>query len=537
VRAPGRVSRRALADAGLCVLSGLLTALSMPGFGLAWGGALCLVPLLVAIHGRPPGRAFLLGWLAGATAFLVGMSWVAHTVHLYGGMPYVAAWPVAVLPALYLGLYTGAFAWGLNRMALKDVPPLLGGPLWWVALEFARSHVFGGMPWNLLGHAFTPLIRFIQIADLGGVYAVSWFAATINLSLFALLTPLIDRTRLYRQGYWMFHAVVLLLVPIGVGTYGQVRIAALSIEHHDHPDPAGPIRVGLVQPNIPQDVKWDPAYRDATLARLERLTRQVAEGPDGPLDLVIWPEASAPLLLDLSPGFRERVEALARETGVHLMVGSLAEAPGRPGAVLNAVYMIDPEGRVTGRAAKAHLVPFGEYVPLERVLFFVRSLTDGIGNVVPGAPPYRLPFPKGDPAVAVCFELTFPEIVRARMADATGGTRPAFLATITNDAWFGRSAAPEQHFAHAVFRAVENRTYVVRAANTGISGMVDPYGVVHLRTGLDREAAVTVSIQRRFAPPFYARHGNVLAWASVILSAVFLTLRFPRRPGPRAVRG
>jgi apolipoprotein N-acyltransferase len=539
VKRLSRPSPRTLAEGGLCVLSGLLTALAMPGFGLAWAGALCLVPLLVATHGKGPKRAFLLGWLAGTTAFLVGMSWVADTVHLYGGLPYVAAWPVAILPALYQGLYTGAFAWGLNRMTARRVPPLLGGPLLWVALEFARSHVFGGMPWNLLGHALAPMIRFIQVADLGGIYAVSWFAATVNLSLFALLTPLLDRGqgRLYRQGYWLFHAVVLCLVPICVATYGQVRIASLSIERHEHPDPAGPIRVGLVQPNIPQDVKWDPAYREATLARLERLTRKATADADSPPEVVIWPEASAPLLLDLSPGFRRRVALLARDLGVHLMVGSLAEAPDKRGAVLNAVYMIDPDGRVTGRTAKAHLVPFGEYVPLERLLFFVRSITSGIGDVVPGAPPFRLPLPRGDAAVAVCFELTFPNLVRERMNDETGGTRPAFLATVTNDAWFGRSAAPAQHFAHAVFRAVENRAYVVRSANTGISGMVDPYGVPHLRTELDREAAVTVDIGPRFARPFYARHGNVLAWASVILSAVFLTFRFPRRPGPGAVRG
>ncbi len=532
-----RPSPRGLLDGGLCILSGLLTALAMPGFGLSWAGALCLVPLLAAVQGKPPGRAFLLGWLAGATAFLTGMSWVADTVHLYGGLPYAAAWPVAILPAVYLGLYTGAFAWGLNRMRAKGVPPLLGGPLLWVALEFARSHVFGGMPWNLLGHAFTPLVRLIQIADLGGVYAVSWFAATVNLSLFALLLPLLDRARNYRQGYWLFHAVMLGLVPIAVATYGQVRIAAMSLERQQHPDPAGPVRVGLVQPNIPQDVKWDPSFRAATLARLERLTRQVAEGPDGPPEVVVWPEASAPLLLDRSPGFRRRVTALARELHTHLMVGSLADAPDKPGAVLNAVYVIDPDGRVAGRTAKAHLVPFGEYVPIERVLFFVRSLTNGIGNVVPGAPPYRLPLPRGDAAVAVCFELTFPNIVRARMNDDTGGSRPAFLATVTNDAWFGRSAAPEQHFAHAVFRAVENRAYVVRAANTGISGMVDPYGIVHMKTALDREAAVIVSIGPRFPRPPFARYGNVLAWGSVILSAVFLTFRFPRRPGPGAVRG
>lgn len=514
------VSGRAVGGAALCVLSGLLTAFAMPGLGPAPAAFVALVPLLAAVRGAAPGRALILGWLAGAVAFGIGMGWVADTVHTYGGLPYWLAWPAALLLAGYLGLYTGLFAAGASLLERARAPRVLVLPLLWVALEYLRAHLLTGVPWNLLGDAVHNYVRVIQIADLGGVYAVSWFVATVNVSLFALLLPWLDRSRGYRQSHYLTHGIVLFLVPIAVAAYGQVRIASLSLHHQQHPDPQGPIRVALVQPDIPQDVKWDPAYREATLARLERLTRRAA--PARP-DVVIWPEASAPLVLEGSPGFRRRVEALARQVHAWLMVGSLAPVPERPTAVRNALYLIDPEGGIAGEVAKAHLVPFGEYVPLEGVLSFVRSLTHGIGDVAPGRGPFRLTTPRGDAAVAICFELIFPDLVRKRMADA------AYLVTVTNDAWFGHSAALEQHFANAVFRAVENRTYVVRAANTGITGMVDPYGIVHARAPVDTRAVLQVKIQARADRSFYTRHGDVAAIASVIVSAAFLALGLRRR--------
>jgi apolipoprotein N-acyltransferase len=512
---PGRALTGArVRGPALAAVSGVLAALASPGFGLGPLAAVCLVPLLVATWRARPAQALLRGWLAGTICFGIGMAWVADTTHTYGALPYALTYPVALLLAGYLGLYTGLFALGARLLAGSRVPRVVSLPLLWVALEYARAHLLTGLPWNLLGHAAYRWVRFVQIADLGGIYAVSWFLATLNVCLFALLLPWLDRSRPYRQGHLLNHGLLLFLVPISVAAYGQVRIASLSLASQEHPDPAGPIRVALVQPNIPEDVKWDPGNRQRTLERLERLTREA--GALHP-DVIVWPEASAPLVLERSPGFLGRVQALAREVDTWLMVGSLAPVPGRPGAVRNALYLMDPAGRIVGQAAKAHLVPFGEYVPLERVLFFVRSLTEGIGDVAPGVGPFLLPHPRGEAAVAVCYELIFPDLVRRRMESGA-----AYLVTVTNDAWFGRSAAPEQHFANAVFRAVENRTYVVRAANTGISGMVDPYGIVHARTGLDTEAVLQTRIEARRGAPFYGRRGDVAAWGSVIITVVLL---------------
>lgn len=510
----------------LAVASGLLTALALPGMG--GPGALAyaaLAPLLWVTVEATGGHAFALGWLAGTVAFFASMAWVADTVHTYGALPYWIAYPVALLNALYLGAYTGVFAWVSRFLFARRVPLVLAAPLVWVALEYARAHLVTGDPWNLLGLALADSTRIVQLADITGVYGVSGFIVVINVCLFTLVAPLFGRYPGRRQSFFLNHALLLFLVPICVVTYGQVRIASLGLDHQRHPNPEGPIRVSLVQPNIPQAQKWDPAFLEETIQRLERLTRAAA--PHRP-EMVVWPEASAPLVLEEDPMLSGRVAALAKGLGSHLVVGTLSPAEG--GAARNAVTLFDPQGRAVAQVAKTHLVPFGEYVPLERYLPFVRALTAGIGNVLPGAEPVVLPHPRGAAAVAVCYEIIFPDLVRRRMAGA------AFIVTITNDAWFGASAALAQHFAQARMRAVENRAYVVRAANTGITGMIDPYGIVQAAAEPNTEALVNVAIDRAFAPGFYATHGDVFARASVILVfliSTFAAFRRAKRPRQR----
>ncbi len=491
------------------IVSGVLTGFSAPGMGPGAIALIALVPLLAVISSASPRRAFLLGWLAGTVTFTVSMSWVAYTMHTFGGLPYLLAVPIMLLLATYLGGYTALFAVGVRWLSsgqvVLQVPLVLGAPLLWVTLEYLRSYLLTGLPWNLLGLSLYPYTRLIQFADLTGIYGISFFVVIINVSLYALLRPFI-RQGGRRQSYYLNHAILLLMLPICVATYGQVRIASLSLNHQSNPNPDGPIRAALIQPNIPQSSKWNPGFLFETINRLERLTRSAGE-----LDLIIWPEAAVPLVLDRDLFYKMRVEQLAKELNTHLLVGSLSKTT-RDNATLNAAYLIDPEGHTIARAAKEHLVPFGEYVPLEKLLPFVRKLTDDIGDLLPGEGPAVLAHPRATLGLAVCYELIFPALVRERFKDGAD-----LLVTITNDAWFGDSAAPEQHLATAVFRAIENRTYVLRAANTGISAMVDPYGLINPRTQLNTEAALTVQADVRIDNPFYSRHGDLFARASVIL--------------------
>lgn len=503
------------------LLSGVLTGLSTPGMGPGAIAFVALVPLLAVTSGASPKRAFLLGWLAGTVSFTVSMWWTAYTMHTFGHLPYFLTVPVMLLLTAYLGIYTALFAtgarWLSSGQVVLQVPLVLGAPLLWVALEYFRSHLLTGLPWNLLGLSLYPYTRLIQFADLTGIYGLSFFVVIINVSLYALLRPFIKQGG-RRQAYYLNHAILLLMLPICVASYGQVRIASLSLAHQRTPTPDGPIRVTLVQPNIPQQNKWDPGFLFETVDRLERLSR-AAEQPD----LIVWPEAAVPLVLDRDMFYKVRVENLAKELDTHLLVGSLSRTP-QQNITLNAAYLIDPQGQPVARAAKEHLVPFGEYVPLEKLLPFVRKLTDGIGDIRPGEGPATLPHPRATLGLAVCYELIFPNLVRERFKDGAD-----LLVTITNDAWFGDSAAPEQHLATAVFRAIENRAYVVRAANTGISAMVDPYGLIAPRTRLNTEAALTVQADLRLDTPFYSRHGDLFARASVIL--VFLLALYAKYRG------
>ena len=522
---PGGWSRRL----ALALSGGALMGLSMPGLGPGSLAYIALVPLLLAIHGAPPRQAFLLGLAGGFLSFAISMSWVAETIHTFGGLPWLLAEPVCWLLAAWMGLFVALFTAGTRLIdAHTRIPLAIAAPPLWVVLEYLRAHLLTGLPWNLLGLAAHEQVRMIQIADVGGIYAVSWYVATVGACLYALLLPLFDTTRGYRQAHYFNHGLVLFLLPVCVAAYGQVRIAALSLHHQQNPDPAGPIRVALVQPNIPQEVKWNPEALDGIMQRLARQTTQAALLEP---DLIVWPEASAPLVLDYSPRYQNMVRQLAVGAGTHLLVGSLSPVLERLNpATRNSAYLFGPNGRLVDLAAKEHLVPFGEYVPLERLLPFVRRLTQGIGDLVPGSGGAVLEHPRGSAGLAVCYELIFPDLVRRRFADGAD-----FLVTITNDAWFGTSAAPAQHFANGVFRAVENRAYVVRAANTGISGMVDPYGIVQARSELNTEAVVAASIHHRADTSFYTRHGDRFAWLCVLLSAAAL-LRAAARARQRAPR-
>jgi apolipoprotein N-acyltransferase len=281
------------------------------------------------------------------------------------------------------------------------------------------------------------------------------------------------------------------------------------------------LRVGVVQPNIDQAVKWDQAYRDETLRRYDRLTESFGYG----VDLVVWPEAATPFIYEREPVYQLQLVSMASRASAPLLFGSPAvrfDAERKP-FLLNSAYLLSPQGQLLGRYDKQHLVPFGEYIPLKSsLLFFLDKLVEGIGDFQAGPGPIVLSFqPSADSSfsrsvkfgVVICYEVIFPDLVR-RMA--LGGAE--FLVTITNDAWFGDSSAPFQHFAMVVFRSVENHLAFARAANTGISGFIDPFGRIIEASPLFTEAALQATIPVRQTRTFYSRHGDVFAYGCMLIS-------------------
>ncbi len=504
----------------LCLLAGIGYALSVSNLldGFPWGvfAWIALLPLHLALTGVTAGQALLRGWLAGCVAFTGTMYWVVNAMHLYGNVPLAISIAIMLLLAVYLGLYVGLYAWGFTWLERRRTNMAwIAAPCLWVSLEYVRTYALSGLPWGLLGYSQWPWLSIIQIANITGVYGVSFLIVLVNVSVFLLLRWAVAQQphRSALRQPWVPLAVTAATV-LAVWLYGLSQLTPPVSEH---------LTIGVVQANIDQARKWDAAYRMETLAQYDRLTKTV--GPDA--DLILWPEAATPFVFEQEPGYQSRVVDIMKDARAPLVFGSPAIRRHTDGtlSLLNSAYVLNRSGDVAGRYDKQHLVPFGEYIPLKPMLFFLDKLVVGIGDFQPGPAPVLLSIPYGAArrqarfGVAICYEVIFPDLVR-RLADQGAN----FLVTITNDAWFGNTVAPYQHFVMVVFRAVENRLSFARAANTGISGFIDPTGHILAATPVFTERAVTGAIPLRGPSTVYTRFGDVFALACVILTALVMGL-------------
>ena len=507
----------------LALLSGALLVASFPKFGhpaFAW---MALTPLIVAIavatarDSRSAGSVLILGLIAGGVYFAGTLYWVVDVMAGFGGLPWIVAALIGLLLAAYLALYPALFGLLLNVSIRRlGFAGIWLAPLFWVATEWLRSTIGGGFPWVLLGASQSAVLPVVQLSSIVGVYGLSLLVALVGTAVAACT---VSRERLHRIG-----AAGVALVLVATASWGGWRVGRGELTQ------AGdPLRVGLVQGSIAQEEKHDPAHSVAIMERYITLSRQVlAEGAQ----LVIWPETATPFYLDLDAVLAQPIRRLAAETRTPFLVGTDEfERGASPGLdrYYNAAVLVGPDGRSRGSYRKQVLVPFGEYVPLRSVLFFVGRLVEAVSDFSPGTEAVVFDADGRRLSVSICYESVYPAIARRFV---TGGSE--LLATITNDAWFGRSSAAYQHFDQGALRAVEEGRYVVRAANTGISGAVDPYGRPIVTTALFEPAAVTVDVRLLRSRTIYSRTGDLVAWLALAASAgVALTSIRGRRPGGR----
>jgi len=496
----------------LAMVSGTLIALSFPTDGLSFLAWIALIPLLISLERVSLRQAFRLGFTCGLVAYAGILYWINIVVTRYGHLPWAVSIPlyltlVAWL-ALFYGLATLIACYG-KQGGIKQVFTL---PVAWVALDFLRSFLLTGFPWAMLGHSQYRILPLIQIADLSGVYGITFLIVLTNVVLYRVLRAVSGAGVPYPAK----SALLLLVLFTATLYYGFYR---LNIEEKN-PDP--PLRVALIQGNIDQDVKWSPAFQGQTMAIYERLTREAAKGG---VDLVVWPESAVPFFFQDEFRQAERIRALARETNAYILFGSPAhELRDNTRTFLNSAFVVAPSGETIGRGDKRHLVPFGEYVPLKRLLPFVNKLVVGIGDFSPGERTAPLDVGKTRAGLLVCYEGIFPELARAYV---NSGAR--ILVNITNDAWYGRSSAPYQHFSIAAFRAVETRTPLLRAANTGITAIIDQNGHIRTMSNLFEEDFRTGEIKPGSGDSLYLKIGDSPAWLCAILTlGVVLLARFRR---------
>ncbi len=494
------------------IASGLLLAASFPRWDfnlLAW---VALVPLLLVLNGQPTRRRFFLGWLTGLAFFSCTLWWVTVSMRLYGGLPAVAAFAFLLLLAAYLALYIGLFAVGVGPTVVSSSPiGILAPALLWTALEYARAHLLTGFPWASLAYSQYRNLPIIQIADVASIYGVGFLIVLVNTAAASLLC---DRWRGQRVN-WKPLGIAACAVVATLG-YGHIRLTQTMGD--------GAISVAVVQGNIAQDKKWDEDFRDETLDRYLRLSRSVM--PARPA-LVVWPESATPVFFQTDPTYQTALFDLVATGQFDLLFGSPAfdqEKSAGPATLYNSAFLLSSTRSDIDRYDKRHLVPFGEYIPLGPLLFFVNKMAEGIGDFASGQTPTVLKAAGTQIGVVICFEVIFPEEVREF---AHRGA--SLMTTLTNDAWFGDSAAAEQHFSMVVFRAIENRVPFARAANTGISGFIDAHGNIQSRTALFVEAAAVASLSPGTRRTFYTTHGDRFALACVFLAVGGAVGRFFKR--------
>ena len=512
------------------LLSAGLLALAMPG-RVGWWPLLfvALVPLLLVALNARPGRSALAGFVCGLVTHLALLYWILIVLGRYGGLPLFLSLPGLVVLAAYMALYPAVFCALLSLLAGRSwhrerpVAALVWlAPVLWVGLDWLRSVLFTGFPWMDLGYGLYAQPQLIQAADLGGHHLVTFGVVLCN----SLLVGIVDRQR--RDVRWNIHrerGLLLLACAtlVFLGGYSAVRY---RIAVHYGPR-ALQAQVAVVQGNVDQMVKWSPDFKTATVDTYLRLSREAIGEAD--VELVVWPETALPFYPQRDQ-LTSRLAAFTGAANTWLLTGAplFTLTPQTDGSELvrhyNGAILLGPDGRIAASHAKQHLVPFGEYVPLRPYLPFLEPLVVSIGDFAAGTSDEPLALGPMRLGMLICYESIFPEIARQSV------TRGAnLLVNLTNDAWYGRSSAPHQSMAMAVFRAVENKRALVRAANTGISGFVDPVGRIAERSGLFVEAALVSRMPLLDGQTVFNRQGHLFGPACAILIPLFLLLGGRRR--------
>ena len=488
----------------------------MPRFGhpaIAWVALSPLLSsLLVRRSGTPPARpgalrAFFLGLISGVTYFVGTTYWTGSVMRQYGDLQAVIATALMLALAAYLALYPAVFALVVQRLVARfGVRGIVLAPAVWVATEFGRGYLFTGFPWVNLGYSQATVLPVAQLASLCGVWGLSALVALVNAALVLLV---FDRTRVR---WWLAAAAA--TAVIATSAWGSVRLRDSVLTRS-----GVPLRVGVVQGNVSQDQKWNQARAGSIVQDYLDLTRRAAgEGAR----FILWPESALPFFFEEEPFAGAAVRQVAIETRTTLLVGSDQIDRTPPARYFNAAFLIDPAGTVAAVYRKVHLVPFGEYVPLKRLLFFAGPLIQAVSDFSEGDRIVMLPVAGHTASTAICYEVVYPNLAREATREGS-----ELLTTITNDAWFGRSSAAWQHFEMASLRAIEQGRYLARAANTGISGIVDPYGRVLVRSALFEQAVLTGDVRFLTSRTIYAQTGDVFVYACIAatLAALALTIR------------
>ncbi len=473
----------------LAAASGLLLVLIFPRFSLAWLAPAALAPLLFAIAREPrPLRRFFLGGVAGVVFWFGVCYWIQFVITVHGGLHDVVGWAVFLLFCFAKALHMGVFAWLAGRI-VSSAAAAPGIAALWVAIE--ATHGSLGFAWLALGNAGIEMNLPLRLAPHTGVYGLSFVFAAMS----ALLTQALLRQR-RRRLLWLCGLPLLILLP-PLPEREEGRATAV-----------------VVQPNFSESARWTSDRVGQATRRLAYLSMAAALGAKARKpDLIVWPEMPAPLYYETDPRFREAVATLARVTRAPVLTGTVAHRP--DGSVTNSAMLISEAGEPVSRYDKIHLVPFGEFVPWP--LGFADKISNETGDFRPGENLVVSPIDGHRIGAFICYESVFPRFVRRFALDGAEA-----LFNLSNDGYFGRSAARDQHLSIVRMRAAENRRWVLRATNNGITASIDPAGRVSEALAVETEAVATMHFSFIGESTLYTRYGDWFPALCALIAAALL---------------
>lgn len=482
----------------LAIVSGIFLVLSFPNFLLpefsiihSIVAYISLVPFFISIYDEKPAKSFILGFITGYIYFTGGLYWIAGIKELG-----VLATYTLLLLSFYLAFYVGVFS--LLISFIKKEYKLFATSFLWVCLEYVRAHLFSGFPWLSIGYSQYQNMLLIQISSLTGVYGVSFIVVLIN-SFIAYFFIYFKYMLKNIKFLFLYGSIIFLIV------FCSILFGSHSIKNLDKLNPQGnPVDIAILQGNIPQDEKWETENVGKTFEIYDKLSTASKNS------LIILPETAIPVYVLYDKKHLNLLLNIAKRQNSYFLTGIpdlTFDKSGNVDKYLNAAILISPQGFILDRYDKIHLVPFGEFTPLKKFISFLEKFTVGFAEFSHGTRKTVFEIDGVKFSTLICYEAIFPHLVRRFVNKGA-----LFLVNITNDAWYGKSSMPYQHTSMSIFRAIENRVYVFRSANTGVSCIIDPYGRVTKYLDIFVRGFLKDNIKILHKKTFYTKYGDVFVY-------------------------
>ena len=497
-------------------VSGAALSLSYTGYYFAIYSWLCIGLLLIVVLDARPRVAFACGFVHSLIFVFTGVPWIATVLSVHGGLSRLGGWGVLFLIASVIGILNGSFSWCVRRIARRSLAvACIAAPFLWVTFEFALAHLPEiSFPWNLLGYPASANLALLQVTTVTGIWGLSFLAVAFNSLVAWTVLALAPRAK--TRVTVLASVAVLILAIMAIGPRFVPRSDA---KHYAR----------AVQPNFPESPMYPQDWFQAHTQDLAEIEQLSLAASNHSTDLLVWPEAPAPFSFE-DPQFSRRASLLAIQFHHPFLAGVIeweptpefAASPHAALAPYNSAILIDPQGQRIFTYDKIHLVPFGEYEPFPLIRSVVASVSEEVGSFRKGSKYSVAHLPDGYTfGTFICYEAIYPGEVRHFAANGA-----ELYINISNDGWFGRSAAPEQHLRMARVRAVENRRWLLRVTNNGFTASVDPYGRIFSPVPPDVRAAVDLPYDFRTDETVYTRFGDWFPWLCVLVSVILVASTF-----------